>query len=971
MSQAPYTVASTSSPNFQPIFDVALKAYEKKTKDDLITHPLAEQLQACKSPDDILAVLQDRVKEFDQSRSERLSRWLNPTINVLFAFSSALGAGVGLVFSPVNVIFTGVGVLLSDVEASNDTLVDLFEHMENFFKRLESYAAVRPTNAMTGIIVKIMVEVLNIFAITTKEMRQGRTKKYLKKLIGKKEIEDALKRLDKLTQEEARMAAAEILRLTQIVANDVQQLAVSIDDVKWNQVRVSLRSWVTPPDPSINHNFACGIQHGGTAQWFFRGGMFRDWKSTGSLLWVYGKPGSGKSIICSAIVQDVETLSKTGLASIAYFYFDFRDLDKQNCRNLLSSLLVQLASQSSPRCDILHRLYKEHDEGSRTPSDAALKKCLMNMLAIPNQSPIYIILDALDECPNSYGIPSPREQVLSLLKELMDLRQSQLHICVTSRPEFDIRAKLEPLALHSVSLHDESGQKQDILDYVNSVVYSDSETMMKRWREEEKKMVVEALSEKADGMFRWVFCQLETLRHCLPQSVRRTLNELPESLDETYERVITELKRANQVHAYRMLQCLAVAIRPLSVAELAELLAFDFDAAKGGIPKLNSDWRWGDHEQAVLSTCSSLVTVIPGDETPVVQFSHFSVKEFLLSDRLATSTRDISQYHISLSDAHTMLAQASLGVLLRDPDGNSSTDTTPLAKYAAEHWVTHAQFENVAPRVRDGMLCLFDPNKPYFEAWVQLHNIDHHDSDTPASEPGARTLYYAALCGFREPVEHLLLIYPKCGSAWGGRRGTALHSASFAGHLQIVLSLLRPDVSVDIRGPVNKTPLQYAAEFGHLDIVQCLLDHGADVHSRDDVHTTPLMWAAFSGHTDVVQTLLEHDADIDSEDVNGWTPLRSAVATGFSHLDRTQLVRLLLDRGANPNAQDSKGQTPLHVVSKGQPRLDTARILLEYGADLDAEDNEGRTPLQVALENEHRELARFLSEFRFERGVQP
>jgi ankyrin repeat protein len=468
-----------------------------------------------------------------------------------------------------------------------------------------------------------------------------------------------------------------------------------------------------------------------------------------------------------------------------------------------------------------------------------------------------------------------------------------------------------------------------------------------------------------------VFCQLETLRHCLPQSVRRTLNELPESLDETYERAITELKRANQVHAYRMLQCLAVAIRPLSVAELAELLAFDFDAANGGIPKLNSDWRWGDHEQAVLSTCSSLVTVVPGDETPVVQFSHFSVKEFLLSDRLATSTRDICQYHISLSDAHTMLVQASLGVLLRDPDVNSSTDTTPLVKYAAEHWVTHAQVENVAPRVRDGMLCLFDPNKPYFEAWVQLHNIDYHDSDTPASEPGARPLYYAALCGFREPVEHLLLKYPKCGSAWGGRRGTALHSASFAGHLQIVLYLLRHDVSVDIRGPVNKTPLQYAAEFGHLDIVQCLLNHGADVHSRDDVHTTPLMWAAFSGHTEVVQTLLEHDADIDSEDVNGWTPLRSAVATGFLHVDRTQLVRLLLDRGANPNAQDSKGQTPLHVVSKGQPRLDTARILLEYGADLDAEDNEGRTPLQVALENEYREFARFLSEFRSERGEQP
>ena len=122
------------------------------------------------------------------------------------------------------------------------------------------------------------------------------------------------------------------------------------------------------------------------------------------------------------------------------------------------------------------------------------------MLSIPDQPPIYIILDALDECPNSYGIPSPREQVLTLVTKLMDLRLPHLHVCVTSRPEFDIRATLGPLVLHSVSLHEESGQRDDIADYVKSVVYSDAETMMKRWREEDKKMVVETLSEKADGM---------------------------------------------------------------------------------------------------------------------------------------------------------------------------------------------------------------------------------------------------------------------------------------------------------------------------------------------------------------------------------------------------------------------------------------------------------------------------------------
>jgi hypothetical protein len=465
-----------------------------------------------------------------------------------------------------------------------------------------------------------------------------------------------------------------------------------------------------------------------------------------------------------------------------------------------------------------------------------------------------------------------------------------------------------------------------------------------------------------------VFCQLEKLRHCLPQSVRRTINELPESLDETYERVILEIKRANQVHAYRMLQCLAVAARPLSVAELAELLAFDFDVAKGGIPQLNSDWRWGDHEQAVLSTCSSLVTVVPGHNTSVVQFSHFSVKEFLMSDRLASSKRDVSQYHISLSDAHTVLAQACLGVLLRNRNVNDSADTTPLAKYAAEQCVTHVRAENVASRVLDGMECLFDPNKPYFKAWVQLHDIDCYSAEVPDSEPGARQLYYAALCGIHELMGHLLLKYPQHASARCGRRGTALHSASFGGHLQIVLSLLRHGVAVDIRGFRKKTPLQFAAEAGNRDVVQCLLDHGADANSQKHDHSTPLHWAAFYGHTEVVQTLLEHDADANSKDVAGWTSLRAAVsATIFLEDDRTQIVRLLLEHGANPNAQDSDRQTPLHVVSIGRPKPEAARLLLEYGADVDAEDDWGKNPLQIALAHGQHGIVQLLSEFRSER----
>ena len=185
---------------------------------------------------------------------------------------------------------------------------------------------------------------------------------------------------------------------------------------------------------------------------------------------------------------------------MAYFYFDFRDLDKQHRRNLLPSLLIQLSSQSRPYCDILSRLYSAHGNGGLKPSDGDMTQCLKEMLALPHSQPVYIILDALDECPNWPGIPSAREQVLALVRDLVDLHLPHLHICVTSRPEFDIRATLTPLAQHLVSLHDESGQKKDIVDYVNSVVYSNSETVMKRWRDDDKKMVVDALSEKAGGM---------------------------------------------------------------------------------------------------------------------------------------------------------------------------------------------------------------------------------------------------------------------------------------------------------------------------------------------------------------------------------------------------------------------------------------------------------------------------------------
>ena len=204
--------------------------------------------------------------------------------------------------------------------------------------------------------------------------------------------------------------------------------------------------------------------------------------------------------VSSTVIQDIEALCKAGNASMAYFYFDFRDANKQGLRDLLLSLITQLSASSKPRCDILSDLYFDHDEGKKQASDSILTECLKEMLALPDQSPIYLIIDALDESSNSSGIPSQRERVLELVRELVELRLSHLRLCVTSRPEIDIRDVVAPLTSLRVSLHDQSGQKKDIVEYVKSVVYSNSEPIMRRWRAEDKELVVEVLSERADGM---------------------------------------------------------------------------------------------------------------------------------------------------------------------------------------------------------------------------------------------------------------------------------------------------------------------------------------------------------------------------------------------------------------------------------------------------------------------------------------
>jgi hypothetical protein len=425
---------------------------------------------------------------------------------------------------------------------------------------------------------------------------------------------------------------------------------------------------------------------------------------------------------------------------------------------------------------------------------------------------------------------------------------------------------------------------------------------------------------------------------------------------------LKNINRATRVYAHRLLQCLTVAVRPLRLEELAEVLAFDFDEASVWVPKLNADWRREDQEQAVLSTCSSLITVVHDGESRVVQFSHFSVKEFLTSDRLAAAVGDISFHHIDLEPAHTILAQACLGVLLRldDSTRETSVERFPLAEYAAEHWVDHASFEGVSFRIKHGMEDLFDSDKPHFSRWIQIHDMDDSpwalaDGETLPERLEAAPVYYAALCGFPDVVEKLVDEHPEHVSARGGACGTALHAASNWNHLKIVQSLLKHGADVNALGQWELTPLHIASVEGYLEIGRWLLEHGAHVNVEEEDHWTPLHLASYYEHFELVRELLGHHVGINAQTDMGCTPLHLASESGC-----VKTARILLDNGADPNARGQDQQTPLHLASMWK-KLEVAHLLLEYGVDVDAVDGSGQTAYDIALDQRDIEMAQLLS----------
>ena len=412
----------------------------------------------------------------------------------------------------------------------------------------------------------------------------------------------------------------------------------------------------------------------------------------------------------------------------------------------------------------------------------------------------------------------------------------------------------------------------------------------------------------------------------------------------------------------------------MRVEELAEVLAIDFDgSAHGGTPQLNPKWRWADQHEAVLSTCSSLIAIVDNGDTKVVQFSHYSVKEYLTSDRLARSSGDVSRYHIDLEPAHTILAQACVSVLLlldgRVDGDDSDIGDIPLVEYAGRHLFDHTAFENVLSCIRDAMEHFFDADKPHWTAWYRVQKVDAkwQDFQPGKTEDVAFPLYFASLGGFYDLAEHLIGKHPEHINTRGGQMGTPLVAALRGKHFQVAELLHRHGADVDVRDEFGDTPLReaYRHRDVSLDIAQWLLNHGADVNARGHRGWSPLHSVAEQGFLQAFQMLIEHNPDIHAETDGGASPLHIAAN---SHFD---IVQELLDRGANPNALDDSNATPLHYSSRSRDTdfptdnrgtVEGTRLLLKHGAIIDAEDEDGKTPLQVALAKGRDDIATCLKE---------
>ncbi|KAJ4855535.1 ankyrin repeats (3 copies) domain-containing protein [Trichoderma breve] len=731
--------------------------------------------------------------------------------------------------------------------------------------------------------------------------------------------------------------------VAQIVESSRQTRSV-VQSLETNHHVQELRRWLSPPNPSENYNNGIKHRYGDSGQWFLQSREYSLWKSRpNSFLWLQGIPGCGKTVLSSIIVKDLED---NNVKNALYFFFDFTNRDKRLFDKALGSLVLQLYCKNENTQKPLDSLYDFCGKGITRPSADQLFETFQNMLQHAGE--IHVILDALDECQTRKE--HPKGGLLTSIEALATSQQTNIHLLVTARPEQDITSSFESWARSQDIVPLQSGRVAgDILAYVKARVRIQNE-------------IEKRLLKEANGMFRWVTCQLDALENCLDYAtLQKALNSLPTTLDETYARILTNLRREHEHHARRLLQFLAFSERPLTIEEAVDAMAVDIDTANS--PRFDPKNRMPVPKE-IINYCSSLVVLTVkttvkargnGEAIQELQLAHLSVKDYLLSNRVPQSfAKDFDE-----ATARASIAQVCLAYVL-ELDKSFAVEKLRqsywLAQYSARYWMDHAVMVESSSKQVCALMAEFFSCEGAQTKCYGLYNPDDPEKQRtkrPRRYDISSALYYASLGGSCFSVRLLLDKNANVHYEFGQYR-TALNAATHNGHDKVVQMLLEKNAGINIRTKIYFNALHAASSRGYDKIVRILLNNGADVNARGGIYTTALQAAAGGGHDKVVQILLDYNANINAQGMFDGTALWVA-----SYRGHDKIVQILLDNNANVNAKDAYHSNALQGAAQGG-HVNIVQMLLDNNVNVNAKSKRRGDALSAASYEGHVQIVQIL-----------
>ncbi|KAM6496670.1 Ankyrin repeat-containing domain protein [Amanita muscaria] len=689
------------------------------------------------------------------------------------------------------------------------------------------------------------------------------------------------------------------------------------------------KMWLDPPDPSINHNSVFHKHHPNTGNWLRDHPVYENWKTmSNSFLWLHGLSGSGKTVLCSTMIENVQTIVEQGSIGMAYYYFDIFDVKKRTVEGLLSSLSLSLYACNPSNHTIVEQLYMKCKDGVFKPSGQQLEYLLKELISGFKET--YIVIDALDECREW-------QELWKFLKMIHGWQIGQCHLLVTSRREQVIVNSLQHVEHEEIDL-----TLMPIDNDINRYI-----------------------DEKLE--------QSEELKNNNMGALKRTIEMLPKDLETTYDQILERIHAADAKHAMKLLYWLIFAIEPLKLEELA--IVVEINEEKN---TLDTEEKL-DSPNEILKICSSLVTL---SEDGTAKLAHASVKEYFLKE-----PRKIGTVTVDPCAGDLLLTKCCLAYLHqpRKVQGKYWGVGT-LPRYCAKLWPKHILACKNEAVVKKEIMMVCETGSIAFKNWKSWRKNVFEDEDedilpeTPleyAVESGLLETDIAKLlvdkgadvnakCGFygnalqaasykdsKEIVE-LLLGKGADVNAQGGFYGNALQAAISKGSKEIVELLLEKGADVNAQGGEYDNALQIASCQGATDIVELLLDKGADVNAHSGFYGNALQVAICQGTREIVELLLEKGADVNAQGGFYGNALQAALSKGAK-----DITELLLDKGADVNAQGSGHENALFAaVSKGAK--DIVELLLDKGADVNAQGGEYGSPLQAAISKGAREIIELL-----------